>query len=228
MYYHGTPITPNSVLHTMNGRNFCVPFISPYNLKTCLKIGGSIMADSGAFSAYTRNITIDFNEYEKWLSQWMVPPHWAIIPDVINGSVEDNINLAKKWNISKNLSAFVWHLHEPIDHLLWVIDNYDRVCFGSSGQFWDVSSSAWASRIDEAWNDIAKRGYRPWVHMLRAAKQAREGNWPFASCDSTNIARNHSGSKQSSGFCAPCKADYLEGKRPSGGWIIKPTQKEIF
>jgi hypothetical protein len=45
--------------------------------------------------------------------------------------------------------------------------------------------------MDAAWDAIAARHRRlPWVHMLRGMQCAGR-RWPFASVDSTDIARNH-------------------------------------
>jgi hypothetical protein len=87
--------------------------------------------------------------------------------------------------------APVWHLHEGFFRLLQLLDEWPKVCFGSSERYAQVLSPDWCRRVDDAWNEIAKRHQRtPWVHMLRGM-QCVNREWPFASVDSTDVARNH-------------------------------------
>jgi uncharacterized protein YigA (DUF484 family) len=45
--------------------------------------------------------------------------------------------------------------------------------------------------MDDAFNGLAQRHKRmPWLHMLRGMQLATE-TYPFASLDSTDVARNH-------------------------------------
>jgi len=171
-----------------------VPYPNPGDLATCLKIGASVMLDNGAFSAWTRGITVDWDEYYKWATPHVRHPHWAVIPDVIDGGEEDNDALLLGCPLPRECAAPVWHLHESICRLIRLCGAYPKVCFGSSGEYRDPGTSAWNTRVNEAWNAIEASGHRPWVHMLRAMKEASNGHWPFASADSTNIARNHAGS----------------------------------
>jgi hypothetical protein len=81
-------------------------------------------------------------------------------------------------------------MHESIDRLLRLVDEWPRVCFGSSGAYWQVLSERWEARADEAWNAIAKRHRRtPNIHMLRGMQLSGK-RWPFSSVDSTDVARN--------------------------------------
>ncbi len=79
----------------------------------------------------------------------------------------------------------------PVDYLLELADNWPRLCFGSTKQYWQVGSESWALRCDEAFNALAKHGHLPhlWVHMLRGLSLAGD-RWPFASADSCNVGRN--------------------------------------
>lgn len=196
IHYHGTPITPREKLLNMGGRNFCVPFTEGRNLMTCIRIGASVMLDNGAFSAWTRGITINWESYYLWAEDVLQHPHWAVIPDVIDGGEEDNDSLIARCRLPKEWSAPVWHLHESLERLARLSDSYPKICFGSSGEFSSPGNDKWTERIDSAWNMIERTGRKPWVHMLRAMSEAASGRWPFASADSTNIARNHNGSSK--------------------------------
>lgn len=200
IHYHGTPITPRSELLKLAGKHFCVPFSSPNDAAICQQIGQSIMFDNGAFTAFTKGKSFDRKGYYEWLAPRIGHPHWAVIPDVIDGTVEEQIAEIQTWPFGKHLGMPVWHIGLPIEWLVQLADNWPRICFGSSGKFWKVGSSEWRRRIDEAFNALAIRGPLPWVHMLRGLNQSN-GRWPFASADSTNVARNH--------FCRPETIDAM-------------------
>ena len=190
IHYHGTPITPRSELMKLAGRNFCVPFSDPRDADVCLQIGQSVMFDNGAFSAFTKGKRFDEDGYVDWVSLRLGAPHWAIVPDVIDGGVEQQRAMTSRWPFPRELSAPVWHMGLPIDYLLELVDKWPRVCFGSTAAFWQVGSATWSQRCDEAFNALARRHQRlPWVHMLRGLSLCGK-RWPFASADSTNIARN--------------------------------------
>lgn len=198
IHYHGTPITPIARLHEMAGRNFCVSYAAPNDLTRCHQIGQSVMLDNGAFTFWRRGVETSpewWGKYAEWVTPCLdYPTTWATVPDVIDGTEEENDLLIFKW--PKHLfkqSAPVWHMHESLDRLKYLCSAWDCVCIGSSGTYSDPSSSSWRYRMDEAWNALLPTGGKPpaRVHMLRAMKQACEGDWPFASADSTNVAQNH-------------------------------------
>jgi hypothetical protein len=222
LIYHGTPITPRETLLALTGRSFCVPFSDPRDLRTCMSIGQSVMLDNGAFSAWTRGHVPDWPGYYAWVEPHLSPAHWAVVPDVIDGDAAANLALAAQWPHRREWSAVVWHLHEPLDHLAVLADGWPRICFGSSGAYADPSSDAWHARIDAAWNMLERTGRRPWVHMLRAMSQACSGAWPFASADSTNIARNHNGRRD----VARMAAD-IEARHPPVRWSVRAEQQEM-
>jgi hypothetical protein len=189
IHYHGTPLTPNSELEKLKGHNFCVSFARPENANWCIRNAQSIMWDNGAFSSYTRGIQFDKQAYYRWLDDKLYGANWAVVPDVIGGSVEQQVDSAKDWPYPNHLSCYVWHMDLPLDWLKRLVETYPKVAFGSSGKYWKLSSPDWANRADEAWELIDKTGARPQVHMMRGLSVSGK-RWPFASADSTNIARN--------------------------------------
>ena len=189
IHYHGTPLTPRDQLWKMAGKHFCVSFVAPTDAEICLRIGQSCMWDNGAFSLHTRGKAVDWTAFYRWVEPRLGHPHWAVIPDVIDGGVEDSAALVGQWPFSKQFGAPVWHLAEPLNVLLDFAQDFPRVCFGSSGAYWQVGSDAWCRRTDEAFNALSKAGPLPWVHMLRGMSVTGK-RWPFASVDSVNVARN--------------------------------------
>lgn len=191
LHYHGTPITPRSVLQELAGRSFCVSFYRPDDVEWCHRYGQSVMLDNGAFSVWRGNKTVDWRDFYVWCEQWLAyRTSWAVIPDVIMGDAEANDALIEQWPHGQR-GAPVWHMHEPIDRLKRLCDDWERVCIGSSAEYQVVGSDCWHNRMGEAMNAICKTGRVPsWLHMLRGMNAALWG-YPFASVDSTDIARNH-------------------------------------
>lgn len=164
-------------------------FAQPQDANWCIKNAQSIMWDNGAFSAYTKGKKFDVGSYTSWLDDKLCGSNWAVVPDVIGGGVDDQKELQSNWSYPDHLSCFVWHMDLPISWLIELVETKPRVAFGSSGKYWKVGNADWARRADEAWEAIDKTGARPWVHMMRGLKLSKE-RWPFASADSTNVARN--------------------------------------
>lgn len=226
IHYHGTPITPRAALLSMAGRHFCVSHAAPQDAKTVLSIAQSVLWDSGAFTAFTKGRQPVWREYYAWLESRLAPPHWAIVPDVIDGSIEEQRTLLAGWPFSRALGAPVWHIHLCVDYLLELIDTWPRVAFGSSGDFWNIRSDLWAARIDKAFNWICRhRRIVPWLHMLRGMDATSNGAWPFASADSTNVARNW----KRNGATANAMALKIDAIQPRAThWAYAPEQMDMI
>lgn len=179
----------------MHGKCFCVSFAAPWDIEDCLKIGQSVLMDNGAFSVWRRGIkTPDWKKYYQWIEPKLNHPHWAIVPDVIDGSETDNDALLAQWPFNPRMAAPVWHTNESIERLLRLAESdFGYICFGSTAEF-APGHDAWNRRMDEAFGAMEKRDLRPWIHMLRGLSQAGK-RWPFASADSTNVARNYKRNK---------------------------------
>lgn len=218
IHYHGTPITPRKALLEMSGRHFCVSFADPRDLEDCLRIGQSVMLDNGAFTAFTRGKPMDMAGFLAWCEEHLAHPHWAVVPDVIDGTVEQQREGIKQWPFPAELSAPVWHLGLDIDWLLELADNWPRICFGSSGQYWEIGSQAWCARMDEAFDALAsRRTYLPWIHGMRMLSQS-DGPWPLASADSTNVARNYKRNNEHPDLMA----GRIDALQPAQRWSSNP------
>jgi len=223
IHYHGTPITPRAELLKMAGKHFCVSYATPQDADWCLSHGQSVMWDNGAFSAYTRGAPFDPLAFAEWVEPRLGHPHWAVIPDVIDGDVDDQRRAAKAWPHPRDLSAPVWHLALPIDWLLELADGWPKICFGSSGPFWQGGSDAWERRVDEAFNALERRNMRPWVHMMRGLAMAGD-RWPFASADSVNVARNY----KDTNTCPERMARRIDSTQCPVRWRVRAEQSEFF
>lgn len=214
IHYHGTPITPNSAMIEMAGKCFCVSHARPDQVEMVHKIGQSVMLDNGAFSVWRRGHVADWNGYYDFCDKWLdYRTTWAVIPDDIEGDAEVQDRLMEQWPHGDR-GAPVWHMHEPIERLLNLADKWPMICIGSSAEFAVVLSDPWQRRMDDVWNEIAKRHRRtPWIHMLRGMQLSRH-RWPFASVDSTDVARNHNGKRSPRRMAdrwdaAQCPPNYL-------------------
>lgn len=194
IHYHGTPLTPRAALLSLAGKCFCVPYSDPRDADISQQIGQSVMFDNGAYAVHTRGGELDVPGYYRWLEPRLGHPHWAVIPDVIDGDVDAQAALAEEWPFGA-LGAPVWHLGLHIDYPVRLADRWPRICFGSSGRYWQVGSADWCRRVDAAFDALAARHrHLPWVHMLRGMAMAGD-RWPFASVDSVNVARNYKDSR---------------------------------
>jgi hypothetical protein len=223
VHYHGTPLTPRDQLWKMAGKNFCVSFANPADADICLRIGQSVMWDNGAFSFHTKGKPVNWGAFYNWVEPRLGHPHWAVIPDVIDGDVESNSKLVREWPFRRELAAPVWHMAEPFEVLLDFAQNFGRVCFGSSGSYWQVGSESWCRRADEAFNELDKRGSIPWVHMLRGMAVAGK-RWPFASVDSVNVARNF----KDSASCPEAMARVIDAVQCPVKWSSTYKQMELI
>lgn len=224
IHYHGTPITPQAVLNELAGRSFCVSYYRPDQVEWCHKHGQSVMLDNGAFSAWNSRKTLDWAGFYEWAERWLAyRTSWAVIPDVIDGDEAANDDLIAQWPHGQR-GAPVWHMHESIDRLKRLCDEWSRVCIGSSAEYRVVGSPAWHSRMTEAMNAICKTGRAPtWLHMLRGMAAARWG-YPFASVDSTDIARNHNREHNS----ARKMADIWDAIQCAPHWTPAPLQGQLL
>jgi hypothetical protein len=183
------------------------------------------MLDNGAFSFWTRGKPVDWAEYIRWASPWLEhPTTWAVIPDVIDGSEHDNMALycwvANNYRWFWRRAAPVWHMHESIAYLVMLCRSHERVCIGSSGEYRDPGTTKWGRRLDEAMAAVECNyltGTK--LHMLRAMSHASSGRWPFASADSTNVARNHHAGQ------AEVLAARVDAKQAPGVW--KPVGEQL-
>jgi hypothetical protein len=148
------------------------------------------MMDNGAFTAYTKGKPMDKPGFYAWCEEYLGHPNWAVIPDIIGGSVENQRESMRDWPFPPELSAPVWHLNLSLEWLQELADRFGKVCLGSSGEFWQIGTRKWEQRMDQAFEVLSRKRFLPWVHGMRMLGQS-DGRWPLASADSSNIARHH-------------------------------------
>lgn len=207
---YGTPITPRSALERLRGCSFCVSFFAPSQVKDVIRMLGpdsAMLLDNGAYSAWRSGIRMDDQYWEKywdWAINLLgrVEQAVAVIPDVIDGTAEENMELIvrsmDRVEHYDNRLMPVWHLNEPLDQLREIVHlGFRWIAFGSSGDYAVLGTPAWDARIDEAFAVIESAcdhfdELHPRIHMMRGLGQLPRYRHAFYSADSTNVARNHS------------------------------------
>jgi hypothetical protein len=186
------------------------------------------MLDNGAYTFWQQGTAAeDWTGYYDFAAEWMdCKTTWAVSPDVIDGSVEENIKLISQWPHGLTQAAPVWHLDEPIDHLMFMLQKeiYSRICIGSSGRFAQIGTEQWHRRMTHVFNKIADPSGRMPVaiHMLRGMALC-QGLFPFASVDSTDIARHHC-----RGGDIRSRADRWDSVQTPIRWHRQMTQQDYF
>lgn len=224
LHYHGTPITPAEVILSLAGKCFCVSHARPDQVQLVHQIGQSVLLDNGAFSKFTRGGATDWTAYYAWTDEWLAhPTTWAVIPDEIAAGSQEQDGLIGEWPHGER-GAPVWHTGEPLDRLYRLCDAWPRVCVGSTDDHWQVLGDPWRQRMDAAFNGLAQRHKRmPWLHLLRGMQLALE-NYPFASLDSTDVARNHNRPQNT----ARAMADRWDAAQCPARWEPRPEPTSLF
>ena len=210
IHYHGTPIGGTGVdaAKFLQGRHALVPFPRKDHLGAVADYCQSFVFDNGAFSVWKRGETLDVDGYTRWCDDWHRHPgfDWALIPDVIDGTVEENDKMIAMW--PKHIPGVpVWHMNEPVWRLVQLAGQWKTVALGSSGEFSQPGSKVWWRRIEEVLPTICDEKGRPYcrLHGLRMLNPKVFTKIPFSSADSTNAAVN-SGSKDRFGIYVPATA----------------------
>ncbi len=98
-----------------------------------------------------------------------------------------------------------------------------------SAHFRTIGSPAWTARMAEAMGVVCDGEGRPgvWLHMLRGLALCG-GPYPFASADSTNIARNHGGTNSGRvRMDVVAMADRIDGVQCPARWLAPCRQLEL-
>lgn len=195
IHYHGTPVGGQRV-HVprfLDGRHALVSYAYPEDIGVVANVCQSFVLDSGAFTVWKQGHEFDVNGYLKFCWKWGRHPScdWSLIPDVIDGTEEENDRLIGEW--PENLRGCpVWHLHESLDRLARLADEWPVVAFGSSGAWPIPGQRRWHDRMTEAMEVVCDSEGVPNVriHGLRMLNTNIFTIYPFASADSTNAVQN--------------------------------------
>lgn len=208
IHYHGLPFSPSeAMVRAMRGRHCMVSFARPDQIEEAAEVCQSIALDNGAYSQWRRGIKVDFAAYELWCAHWLRHPgvDWALIPDDILGTEEDDNRLIEQWSLPREQSVPVWHLHESLEKLAHLVRMFPRVALGSSGEWSQPATPEWWVRMGAAMEVACDSdGFpRAKLHGLRMLNPVIFSHVPLASADSCNVARNLGMDSRWNGAYAP-------------------------
>lgn len=193
--YHGGPITPDrAAIEAWRDGHAMISFANPGQIAIAFEYAAEVALDNGAFSLWKTGARLDVDAYLAFVNLWRRHPAfgWCVIPDIIDGTEDENNKLIEDWPLQNYISVPVWHMHESTDKLGWLCDDFPRVAIGSSGEFAQIRTERWKQRMGEAMAVCCDAdGYpRTGLHGLRQMDNDVTSNVPYKGVDSCNIARN--------------------------------------
>lgn len=208
VHYHGGPIwgdKETTVKEAMNALWFnggaLVSYARPDQLKAIVNIPCSLILDNGAFSfwrsAAKKKEVLDWDKhwegyYDNMVAPWYSRIDFFFIPDVIEGTEEDNDALIEKtpsWLMEKAVP--VWHTDESLARLMRLCRRFDRVAIGCTGPHRHIRSAAWRIRMEQVFTAVYEwRQYPVKLHGLRMLDGRVLSEFPFATADSASVAVN--------------------------------------
>lgn len=216
IHYHGTPCGGSriDVERFLKARHALIPWKRQEDLGCAAEFCKSFVFENSAFSAWKSGKPIeDWSGYYEWCDEWHRHPgfDWAIIPDVIDGSEDENDALLDEWP-SHIEGVPVWHLHESLERLNRLC-KWPRLALGSSGQWRTPGTAGWTRRMREAMDVICDSDGRPRskLHGLRMLDPAIFSQFPLSSADSTNAVRNSSSFERFGIYCPPTASQRMDG-----------------
>jgi len=194
IHYHGTPFSGGDKNHmALAGRHAMVSYAHASCMAIVAEVCQSFCLDNGAFSAWKAGKKFDPEGFMDWAHHWVKHPgcDFAVLPDIIDGTEKENDNWLK-FAPNKHQWTPVWHLHESIERLERLANEWPRIALGSSGEYAEVGNTKWWHRMGEGLDAITDRQGRPIckIHGLRMLDTGIFSYIPFSSADSTNVGRN--------------------------------------
>lgn len=158
IHYHGTPFgsTRQDTARFLAGRHALVPYPRQDDMGIVAAVCQDFAFDNGAFTIWKQGGALDTRGYLEWVKAWCQHPgfEWALIPDIIEGSEEENDALVEEFQAEGGAwyGVPVWHLHESIGRL-------ERLCCD-----WPGSPSAVQGNGQRQEQNPGGTGYRqPWM-----------------------------------------------------------------
>jgi hypothetical protein len=237
--YHGTPIggPEYDAARFLKRRHGLVSYKYQQQIAIVADICQSFVLDCGAFTFWKQGGEMDYQGYLEFVEHWHRHPRfdWALIPDVIDGSEKENDEYLSIWPASFK-GVPVWHMHESIERLKRLCEEYEYVALGSSGAWPDPGKGSWWIRMEEIMDAICDEYGRPpcRLHGLRMMDPAIFERLPLSSADSTNVGRSNSKLERFGLYRAPSTwvrttqiADRIEERNSAAVWVRK-NQLKIF
>ena len=242
-HYHGTPVggPTDDAYRFVKGRNVLIPYIRQDNLAIALDVAEGVIFDSSTYSYWRAGKgRAPFPEYVKWVSSMARHPSFdfCFIPDIIDGTQSENWQLVREWIDMKYkfMGVPVWHLHESLEYLAWLVENFSLIAIGSSGQWSTPGTLEWWQRIAQAMEVICDEEGRPRckVHGLRMLSWRIIEHIPLSSADSTDAAVNGGSVSRFGTYRLPTSAqrscviaDIIESHNSPAVWVPHGMQQAM-
>ena len=157
-------------------------------LVEALTVGGTppdIFADSGAFSAWTQNVTVTVDDYAEWLHKWR--HHLTVYAnlDVIDDPVATEVN-QRALESNGLLPLPVWHIRSGQKHFEALCEEYRYIAIGGMvGTQWKrlMPKLTWAMRHARSTGTV--------LHALGLTSRGPLGTLPFYSVDSSSWSNGY-------------------------------------
>ena len=195
IHYHGGPITPDTcALRAWAARHAFISFARPEQLPLAADVCQSFALDNGAFSLWKAKKPVDWPGFYDWVANWRRHPgfDFAVVPDVIEGSEDENDDLAEQWPFPRHEAAVVWHTNESIERLERLARTWPRVELSARADCDAKSPKKYLARVQGAIQAICDEDGYPIckIHGLRVLNHRIFTKIPLTSADSTNVAQN--------------------------------------
>lgn len=105
IHYHGGPITPETAARrAWHGRHAFISYAHPKQIGLVAETAQSFALDNGAFSFWKARKPVDWRGYYDFVRDWRRHPgfDFAVVPDVIDGSEDENDLLAEAWPLPRH------------------------------------------------------------------------------------------------------------------------------
>lgn len=194
IHYHGGPLnTEASAIRLWQSRHAFVSFARKEQTDVAGEVSHSFALDNGAYIFWKGGKTVDWNKYYQWVDTWRGNPRFdfAVIPDVINGTEEENDALLDDWPFSRYESCAVWHVNESVGRLVRLAKRFPRIALGSCNEYDVTYPEELLKRMYDVLPKIVDTRGHPIVklHGLRMLNPKIFRRLPLKSADSTTIAR---------------------------------------
>jgi len=239
IHYHVTPIGGSNISFSriMHSRFALVSFARPDQANLVLEYCSGFILDNGAFSAWKRGEQIDWNAYVRWVQELSIHPgyQFSILPDVINGTEEENDELLQQYELPCGVPVF--HQGETMDRIDRLAQTYSTVAISSVEKVIpSITFDTWMSQVMEVLTD--KQGFpKVRIHGLRMLNPRIFTKYPFSSADSSMVGQNCADEGKFNGSLRPISTevrgavliDRIESFQSPGRYVASNSmQMDLF
>lgn len=212
----------------LSGRNALVSYMYRDEEGIAFEVCSRVVLDNGAYTVWRQGGSLDYDGFLSWVRARVRHPRfaWALIPDAIDGTPEENDALLDRWPRDlKRVGVPVYHLHEPIPRIRLLCKRYYRVAISpaeyrpGSNDFWARMKKVMDACTDAGGYPIAK------LHGLKLMDPKISERLPLTSADSMTAVRHANNVKRFGTYPPPTAAaragviaDRMESHHAAAVW----------